>query len=126
METASATRSAGAGFTVDRDLYNVLSAAKTDSLETDVNPGSDAVVMFCMAGASVAAGAGASVAAGAGAWVAAGAPPQAEITSPNSKIAKKDFRDIKESFRENDANLFALSAVEGLFDNRASTTLSTE
>jgi hypothetical protein len=93
IETASATGSAGAGFAAERDLYNVLSADKTDSLETDVNPGSEAVVTGCMAGASVAAGAGA--------WVVTGAaPPQAEINKPKSKITKKDFRDIKESFYE--------------------------
>jgi hypothetical protein len=92
METASAILSTGAGFTTERDVYNSLSVGKIDSLETDVNSGSEAVVTACMAGASVAAGAGASVAAGA-------ALPQAEISNPISKIAKKDFRDIKESFR---------------------------
>ncbi len=49
----------------ERDSYKLLSAGKTDSLEMDVNPGSDAVLMDGFAGASVAAGlAGASVAAG--------------------------------------------------------------
>jgi hypothetical protein len=90
METASATRSAGAGFIVESDLYNFLSADKTGSMETDRNPGSEAVVIGCMAGASVAA-------AGAGAWVAAGAP-QLAMNKPINKIAMKYFRDIKESF----------------------------
>jgi hypothetical protein len=104
METANAVLSAGAGFKADRDLYKFLSADETGSLETDINPGSEAIVTGCMAGASVAT-AGASVAAGAGAsmagaWVAAGAP-QAESTSPINNIAMKCFRDIKESFRGN-------------------------
>ena len=98
METANAVLSAGAGFKADRDLYKFLSADETGSLETDINPGSEAIVTGCMAGASVAT-AGASVAAGAGAsmagaWVAAGAP-QAESTSPINNIAMKCFRDIK-------------------------------
>jgi hypothetical protein len=78
-------------------LYKFLSADKTDSLETDVNPGSEAIVKGCMAGASVAAGAGASMA---GAWVAAGAP-QLAMNKPINKIAMKCFRDIKASFRGN-------------------------
>src|SRR6266542_2602233 len=100
MEIASAARSTWAGFIAERDSYNFLSTGKTDSLETAVNPGSEAVVTACMAGASVAAGAaaGASVAAGAGA-------PQAEISMPINKIMKKDFRDIKESFWENNLTL---------------------
>jgi hypothetical protein len=101
METASVTGSAGAGFKVERELYNIASAGKLGSMETDLNCGSDAVITGRLAGAWVAAGAaGACVAAGAaglaGAWVAAGAgAPQAEINIPISKITTKDFRDIK-------------------------------
>jgi outer membrane lipoprotein SlyB len=109
MDTASATRSAAAGFTAESDAYNLLSAGRIDSLEMDVNPGSETTVIGRMAGAAVAAGAGASVAA-AGASVAAGAAgaagfsvaagagaPQDEINKTTSKIkiAMKDFRDIK-------------------------------
>jgi hypothetical protein len=105
MDTAIATGSAGAGFTLESDLYNFLSADKAGSLETDINPGSEAVVIGCMAGASVAAaGAGASVAAGA-------ALPQAEINKPANKIkiTRKYFRDIKESFRGNCPPTYVMS-----------------
>ena len=95
IETASATRSNAAGTAmVERDLYNFISVRKTGSVETDINCGSEAIVMGCIAGASVAAGADASVA----------AAPHAERNSPNSNITKKDFSDIKASFREINAS----------------------
>ena len=39
METASASRSNGAGSILERDLYNFVSAREMGSVETDINPG---------------------------------------------------------------------------------------